>query len=193
VNITSRKAALAAGLNRYFTGKPCTATHIAERFVNDGTCVVCKLEKNAAWDAANPEKRKAYSVAWRAANPEKNKASNAAWYAANSDKEKARSAAYREANPEKNAVKQRNRQALKRAAEGSHTAADVQRIYEAQKGKCVCCHKKLNGKYHVDHIQPLARGGSNWPDNLQALCPTCNMRKSAKDPIKFAQENGRLL
>jgi len=40
---------------------------------------------------------------------------------------------------------------------------------------------------------PLSRGGSNDKYNLQLLCPTCNLKKSAKDPIDFAQENGNLL
>lgn len=47
--------------------------------------------------------------------------------------------------------------------------------------------------YHVDHIQPLALGGSNDKTNLQLLCPTCNTKKSAKHPIDFMQSRGLLL
>lgn len=40
---------------------------------------------------------------------------------------------------------------------------------------------------------PLARGGGNGIGNIQLLCPPCNLRKGSKDPIKWAQKNGRLL
>jgi hypothetical protein len=39
----------------------------------------------------------------------------------------------------------------------------------------------------IDHVVPLARGGSNDPDNLALACPHCNRRKSesvtATDPV----------
>lgn len=70
---------------------------------------------------------------------------------------------------------------------------DVKRIIEGQKYKCANCMCDVSKKYHVDHIMPIALGGTNWPSNLQILCPTCNMRKKAKHPIDWAQENGRLL
>jgi 5-methylcytosine-specific restriction endonuclease McrA len=87
----------------------------------------------------------------------------------------------------------RNRRARLNNAEGTHTVEDIQWLLEKQKYKCVYCKKSLRKEYHVDHIQPISKGGSNDKLNLQILCPTCNVRKHTKDPIEFAQSIGLLL
>ncbi len=97
------------------------------------------------------------------------------------------------ANPEKMRVHWRNKHARKRAAEGKYTHKDIAGLMAAQRGKCAYCRDSLRPGYHVDHIHPLSRGGSNWPRNLQLLCKTCNLAKCAKDPIVFSQEMGLLL
>jgi hypothetical protein len=66
-------------------------------------------------------------------------------------------------------------------------------LRRAQKDRCAICSKKLRQKGHLDHIQPLARGGEHKPANLQLLCAPCNLRKSSKDPIDYMQSIGRLL
>jgi 5-methylcytosine-specific restriction protein A len=33
---------------------------------------------------------------------------------------------------------------------------------------------------HVDHIMPVAAGGTDHPSNLQALCQSCNLAKAAR-------------
>lgn len=100
------------------------------------------------------------------------------------------------ANPEKVAAKWRNRRAREQNAPGSHTAADVVAQYDRQSGKCywrdvsLCCAVGLKGGYHVDHVVPLALGGSNGPENLVLACPSCNLHKNASHPMDFA---GRML
>ncbi len=71
------------------------------------------------------------------------------------------------------------RRALKRNNGGSHTVQDIRKQYANQKGKCYYCKKKVGTAYHVDHVIPLSRGGSNGPENLVVACPTCNLRKNA--------------
>ena len=50
-----------------------------------------------------------------------------------------------------------------------------------QKWICKTCTKTLSADFHVDHIIPLFKGGDNNIENLQALCPTCHMLKSAME------------
>ena len=105
----------------------------------------------------------------------------------------ARASAWAKANPEARRASFYNRLAMKKRVGGKHTAADIKRLFRLQRGKCACCHVSIADGYHVDHIQPLALGGSNDKTNLQLLCPTCNTKKSAKHPIDFMQSRGLLL
>lgn len=81
----------------------------------------------------------------------------------------------------------------RRARNGACTGAELATIRRDQKNKCAYCHTILNEDAEVDHIVPLARGGSNWPSNLQWLCQGCNLSKGAKDAVDFARAKGLLL
>jgi 5-methylcytosine-specific restriction endonuclease McrA len=73
------------------------------------------------------------------------------------------------------------------ALNGSHSKADVARIYEQQHGKCWWCGIDLTGKkYHKDHRIAKTNGGSNNPENIVISCPRCNTRKGTKSPEEFA-------
>lgn len=97
---------------------------------------------------------------------------------------------YRAANPHK--VREfklrRNGRKLGRLPYGTIPA-----IAKAQRGRCAVCRVDIRRGYHVDHITPLARGGKHVARNIQLLCAPCNLRKSAKDPLVFMRETGRLL
>ena len=88
---------------------------------------------------------------------------------------------YAKANPEKIASTARNRRARERMAEGTHTSNDIHAILIEQESRCKVCYVDVSKGYHVDHVVALVNGGSNWPSNLQILCPTCNKSKGAKD------------
>ncbi|AOG22403.1 HNH endonuclease [Acidovorax sp. RAC01] len=97
---------------------------------------------------------------------------------------------YRAENPEK--VREfRQRRSGKKI--GRLPPGTVKKIGTRQKWMCVVCRRSIKDAYHVDHITPIARGGDHSPLNIQLLCPTCNVRKSAKDPIDFMQSRGYLL
>ena len=132
---------------------------------------------------------------WHKANPEKSKALARRKYA-NADREaiRERHRLWHKNNPEKSRALSTRRRAAKLAAPGSHTGAETQAILIAQNHRCIYCHADLRKvKRHLDHVIPLSRGGSNDKSNLQWLCQSCNVKKSNKDPIDFAQEQGRLL
>ena len=63
-----------------------------------------------------------------------------------------------------------------RPASRNHLSASKRkRILLRGKGRCVKCGSREN--LEIDHVVPLARGGSNRLENLQLLCRDCNRRK----------------
>jgi 5-methylcytosine-specific restriction endonuclease McrA len=62
---------------------------------------------------------------------------------------------------------------------------DIGKILCLQDMKCAYCGQEISGLYHIDHKHPVSRGGTNDPENLQATCPKCNMRKGAMTHEEF--------
>lgn len=106
-------------------------------------------------------------------------------------KEQRTKSEWRKNNPEKIRAESNKRRATIKSAEGTHTAADIAEILKRQNHQCPYCAADLNLGYHADHIMPLALGGSNWPENIQATCPPCNLSKGSKHPDDFAKEKAR--
>jgi 5-methylcytosine-specific restriction enzyme A len=53
---------------------------------------------------------------------------------------------------------------------------------------CQICNKALSEV--IDHIIPLARGGTNKPENLQAVCKRCNEVKGTGDTVTVTGLDG---
>lgn len=45
--------------------------------------------------------------------------------------------------------------------------------------------KTLDNNYHIDHKIALCRDGTHTIDNIQILCPTCNLRKRTRTNEEF--------
>lgn len=148
---------------------------------------------NLNFRKANPEKIRAISMAYRKANHEKVITATKAWRAANQDKTKAYSLEYAAKNFEVRRIYEQNRNARKRTNGGTLSKGLASKLFKLQKGKCPCCKQLLGDTYHLDHIVPIAKGGSNTDDNIQLLRQRCNNQKSAKHPVDFMQSKGFLL
>lgn len=72
------------------------------------------------------------------------------------------------------------------------TRVQIEGLLLKQRRRCAICKKQLT-KFHIDHIMPVAKGGSHEIGNLQILCPKCNLRKHATHPIDYMQKLGFLL
>lgn len=82
--VISRAEARAAGLKRYFTGKPCKNGHLVERYATNGKCSACRLSGAREWYAANRDQARESSRKWRKANPKEQRESSRRWRKANS-------------------------------------------------------------------------------------------------------------
>ncbi len=98
------------------------------------------------------------------------------------DQRKAYVPAYRltpeQKHENKRAANHRAHQARRAAGPAPHKF-DVGRMICMQDDRCTYCQTALGSKYHIDHMLPIARGGTNALTNLQLLCPKCNMQKGA--------------
>lgn len=191
--------AKAIGVKRYFTGIPCVNGHVAPRYTSGRSCVVCINERAMERYSANPEAHHERSREWEKINIERARElcriRLAKYRKEDPDRFREYSRARRESKPEEHRNNNRNRKARIRGAGGKHTVDDVEQILKLQNYRCAECGTSVRKREnrHIDHIMPIALGGSNWPSNLQVLCPPCNLHKAAKDPIEFARKKGRLL
>lgn len=151
------------------------------------------LEKSRIHEEKNREKRKAQARERYAANKAHYQEKTRIWRKNNPEKVSEGHKKWVANNPEKAAAVYRAKRARKKNAAGSHTIEDIASIRDMQKDKCAICCTKLKGMGQIDHIMPLAKGGSDSRSNLQLLCSSCNAKKWAHDPIDYMQSLGRLL
>jgi 5-methylcytosine-specific restriction endonuclease McrA len=187
--VSARLIARAEGKVRYFSGKPCAAGHVAERYVASWKCVVCTNERRVAWAKADPAKARKAHKTWRDKNVEHVRKYSLQKYYEQHEIQKSRRRTWKADNPEIVRFQTRKGASKRRArmmkAEGSFTSEDVQVLLSEQGAKCICGADFNIVEYTIDHVVPISRFGTNWPDNLQLLCGFCNSSKYNKDMMAW--------
>lgn len=112
---------------------------------------------------------------------------------ANPEKFRAKAKEYAIRNPLILNANKRAHKARKRAG-GTHTRIELMELYELQDGRCGYCGMPIfwhiKGSVHIDHMQPVSRGGSNIVDNLCLSCHDCNKGKYNKTVIEWQLARG---
>jgi 5-methylcytosine-specific restriction endonuclease McrA len=148
------------------------------------------IAKHKEWRHANPEKMRQYGLTnrernrealrvrkkvYRETHREQVRAQEYAWVRANRDWVRAKSREYQARHPEVRRMKVRQRRARVKGAGGTIPVADWKNLLISLGSRCLCC--GATGHLTLDHVIPLARGGTHTIDNAQPLCKSCNCRK----------------
>lgn len=159
-----------------------------DRQKSDGVCTYCRLcncadqkarrqtdieadrERNRQSYYRHREKRLAGVRRYRLAHLEETRASS-----------RKRGKEHYRLYPEKRKAYFHTRRARVKQADGEFTPRQWRALCREHDYTCLCCGQRQPfAKLTVDHVIPLARGGSNDIDNIQPLCLRCNLVKGTK-------------
>jgi hypothetical protein len=186
MQLVSYKEAVAKGLSKYFTGKPCKKGHIAERRVSGRCCSLCASETAIKWAKNNPNRSKEIITQWNERNKDREALRAREWRKNNPETYKRMVKEWREKNAVTykaymtlQAVK-RNTAKLKRTPSWLNSG----HLFEIESVYNYCSSlRRLGLNYHVDHVVPLqgeSVSGLHVPWNLQVIPGAENMSKSNK-------------
>jgi 5-methylcytosine-specific restriction endonuclease McrA len=111
---------------------------------------------------------------------------SAKYYANNPDPKRASAKQWAEANSERVRELNRIHQLSRRARKIDQFIEDVDPniVYEMHGGMCGICEDLIQGKFHVDHVIPLSKGGMHGYANVQPAHKFCNLSKGAKVEVR---------
>lgn len=148
-----------SGNKRHYSCRQCTREKSRQYYLKNKDKV---LQANKAWRLANSEKMNEYKSHWREKNRDKDRKSKSKW---------------RKRNLDKVAEFQGRRRARELQSFVEPIIPKV--VWERDNGECKICNLPIEGKFHLDHIKPLALGGTHEYANVQLAHPHCNYSKGA--------------
>lgn len=152
--VITRAEALAAGLTRFFTGKPCKHGHLSERTSVNGGCIACNaISALALYHDESPEQRAERNVRTKA------------WKDAHRDQVRAEGRAYSQAHREQsNAWKAANRDKIN-AAERESRLRDPE-MHKARTARYLATDKAkaVRAAYYATHTEVIKQRAKDWAE-----------------------------
>lgn len=136
-------------------------------------------ERARLWRTGNAERHRQYTKNWISKNSERVKEYKQVYRSTNFEKIREFSKKWKGLNWEKVLTWSRTRRAKKKGNGGTITATEWQSVLEKYSNKCLYpgCNRT---DIQMDHVVPLALGGTHTIDNVQPLCKHHNNSKGIK-------------
>ncbi len=173
MEIVSRKEAVALGLKRFFTGKPCNNDHLADRLTSSGGCVECTRAKRPELDANRREHLNKQAREYRKENSEKLRA----W-----DRE--RNAKRRNPRTKKPPINERRQMYYQANAET--VRAKAKEYYIANREVRMAAHRKYT-EANLDKIKAKRRDAYRENPSIIAMLATRRATKKMATPPWFGE------
>ena len=147
----------------------------SRRYRDDSPTYKAKDSKRSRLYALrNPESSRRAQATFREKHQEERREYSRKFSKENKSKKAAYLRKWRKLFPEKAAAQRYARRTRENGAPGISNEFQIAARIEMFGGRCWICRDKIQA---LDHVKPLARGGSNWPANLRPVCRTCNSSK----------------
>ncbi len=184
--------------NKCHETKPVGAFGQCTRDGYQSRCKACTNAVSGAWNKANRERVNAASRSRRAAdpakhlekereiraaNPEAARARHRKWRDKNAEMERQRSRDWAAANKPAMVAKQHARRARKAGNGGRFTVNQAEELKASYLGKCAYCLSAA--AEHLDHVVPIADGGTSNIENMVPACARCNLSKNKRSLLRF--------
>jgi 5-methylcytosine-specific restriction endonuclease McrA len=166
----------------------CGADKSADSFYRGyGRCKACSVAMASAWNRANKEKVNANNRAARTRDPRRASANESRRYQKHRAKRDELVLAYRKEHPDFERARSKASNFARRArikgASGTHTGTEIRSLVASYLGRCAYC---FDAKAeHIDHVVPVAKGGTNDIGNLVPACARCNLSKGSRSLLAF--------
>ena len=160
------------------------AENARKRYAARKDDIVCREEDDAyrkKYRDIHREERLAYTREWKKKHPGYSlrwKETKATYYKNHKEQCDSSTRKSHELHREKRVINNRARRARMLGSDGNFTPEEWQGLLDKYNHKCLCC-GKTNINLTVDHVLPIAKGGSNYISNIQPLCRSCNCKKHA--------------
>lgn len=154
-------------------------------------CKTCFKKQVSKRYTANPEPAKQRSKKWRLDNPEKVKQNNKIWKSNNAEYAAIKNSEWRKNNHSQhlentrkwssnNQLRRRENELKRRAIKNKNGVykISIKELRKLRNQNCLYCEQIA--EITIDHIIPIARGGSHSIGNLAPACQSCNSSKGSK-------------